>query len=87
MIDFWIQISCFQADSQPIYPPIRLSSNAIGGTIQNFTWNPAIPTRFATLHGNGIVAVFELDQISRQIKTLGQSNPNEDNSSSIFKTI
>ena len=50
-----------------------------------FTWNPAIPTRFAYLDGNGSVAVYELDQISKQVKPLGQSNPDGDTSSSNSK--
>jgi hypothetical protein len=74
-----------QPDSQPICSPIRLPGDAIGDTIQNFTWNPAIPTRFAYLDGNGLVASYEIDQTSRQIKILGLLNADNDNSSSIFK--
>jgi hypothetical protein len=74
----------FQPDSKPIYSPILLPSDVIGGTIQNFTWNPAIPNRFAYLDGNGSVSCFELDQMSKKIKLLGKSNTDNNSSSSKF---
>lgn len=56
----------------------------MGTSILYFAWNPAIPTIFAYMDGHGSVISFEIDQMSKQIKALGKSNPNDDNSSSKF---
>jgi len=62
---------------------MRLPGDMIGDTIQNFAWNPAIPNIFAYIDGHGLVANFEIDQNSKQLKLLGKSDANNDNSSSI----
>jgi hypothetical protein len=66
---------------------MRLSSDAIGGTIQYFTWNPMVPSTFAYIDGHGLVSSFEIDFNSKQLKSLGQSDANDDNSSSKFIRI
>ncbi|CAF1285973.1 unnamed protein product [Rotaria sordida] len=68
-------------DSTPIGTPINLSNNSIGDTIIHFTWNPAIPNMFAYIDGNGSVSTFEIDQNSKQLKSLGKCDANDDNSS------
>lgn len=64
--------------------PVRLAGDSINNTIQNFTWNPAIPNIFAYLDGCGSISCFEIDQNAKQLKLLGKSDANDNNSSSIF---
>lgn len=65
-------------------PPLRLQADAIDDMIHSFAWNPAIPSRFIFLDGRGSVASYEVDPIAKQMKLIGQSQPDGDNSSSIF---
>ncbi|CAF4969021.1 unnamed protein product, partial [Rotaria socialis] len=58
-----------------------LPTDHVGGTIQCFAWNPAISSMFAYIDGNGAVSTFDIDQNSKQLKLLGESDANDDNSS------
>lgn len=69
----------------PLCAPMSLSNDTVGGTIQNFSWNPAISNMFAMIDGNGCVSTFELDQTTKQVKILGKSDAAGDKSSSMFK--
>ncbi len=66
---------------------MSLSKDVIGGTIQNFQWNPAIPNIFAYIDGLGSVSTFEIDINSKQLKVLGRSDANDDYSSSLLILI
>ncbi|CAF1010804.1 unnamed protein product [Adineta ricciae] len=65
-------------DAPPICPVMRLTSDIIGDSIRHFAWNPVIPNIFAYIDGLGSVSTFAID---KQMKTLGKSNADTNNSS------
>ncbi|CAF1913992.1 unnamed protein product [Rotaria magnacalcarata] len=68
-------------DSAPLFSPMYFSADHVGGAIPCFAWNPAISSMFAYIDGNGTVSTFEIDQNSKQLRLLGKSDANDDNSS------
>ena len=59
-----------------------MSNDAAGGCIDYFAWNPVIPNVFAYMDEHGCLLTYRIDQDSTQLRNLGKSNLNDDNSSS-----